>query len=168
MGSKLYERELIVPLCADATSIAGVTTLESFKLDNYQRATLAFQFSAATDSSTKTLVLYIGTAAAATTSTVTYRYRAGSSAASYAGADVLGTEATSTALAIGTAYQGKMLVVDVTAPEVLAAGRAYATAFDAVWVTPTFAGSCSAASMMGFAILSDSRFKQATEPTAIT
>ncbi len=169
MSAKLYERCKLIPLCPEATSVADSYDLDSFKLSEGQRACILIQHSASVTGN-NILTMGVGASTGAKTTTVTFRYRLGSAVPKVATADVLGTEATSAALTLTAAtYQGLMLVLEITAAEVLAAGLAYTAApFDGKWVTVNFDGAASVGTVMAFAILSESRYLQATQATAIT
>lgn len=123
----LTENFKIVPLYAgyDLSTHDTVMTSDSINMKNYHHATIIVTYD---DIGTASPILYVycGAAAAALTSALTFTYAFGGAATGSASADVLNAWSTSAALTIthGT-YDNYMLVIEVSASQMVAAGATY-------------------------------------------
>ncbi len=160
--ARFTENNLIIPLCAQATSITDNTELDSFSMKGYNHATIIMIFAASLVLD-NVLTVECGATDSADTSDATFHYRLGSAAPGSASADVLGADATASSLTLTAAtYQGKMLILELNADELPTSGT---TVYD--WVTVDFDGTASTGSVTAFAILSEPRFAKEIMPTAI-
>jgi hypothetical protein len=162
LDRRFTEKNLIIPLVPEASDVNPALDFDSFCMKKYDRATIIIQFSAALTGD-NVLTVNTGKTNGTKTTAMTFRYRLGSAAPKNAGADVLGTPATSAALTLTAAtYQGKVLVIEISASEVEVNGAEHD------WVTVALDGAASVGTCMAFAILSDAKYPQATMPTAIS
>lgn len=130
----LTENYKLVPMFSgyDLSTHDTLMTSDSINMKNYHHATLLVQFD---DIGTASPILYVycGATDGALTSALTFSYAFGSAACGSATADVLGAWSTSAALTIthGT-YDNYLLVVEVSAAQMTAAGNTYD------WLTVNF------------------------------
>ena len=161
--AKFTQENLIIPLCAAATSTADNVELDSFCMKKYNHATIILLFSASVTGD-NILTLECGAADSDDTSDATFHYRLGSAVPGATNADVLAADATSAALTLTAAtYQGKMLILELGAGELPKSGS---TVYD--WVTVDFDGTAGTSSITGFAILSEPRYAEAILDSAIS
>ena len=163
MGVYTFTQDnLIIPLCAGATSITSNAEMDSFNMSGYDQATVIILFAASLVAN-GVLTVECGATDSADTSDATFHYRLGGAAPGTAASDTLAADATSAALTLTAAtYQGKMLVLELHADELPKSGE---TVYD--WVTVDFDGTNTTGSVTAFAILSKPRYAKAVMPTAI-
>lgn len=160
--STFSQENVIIPLCAGATSITSNAEMDCVNMSGYDQLTFVFIFAASLVGD-GVLTLECGATDGADTSDATFHYRLGSAAPGSATSDVLADDATSAALTLTAAtYQGKMLVVELHADELPKSGE---TVYN--YVTADFDGTNSTGSVTGIAILSKPRYAKAIMPSAI-
>ena len=163
MGVYTFTQDnLIIPLCAQATTITSNTEMDSFNMSQYEHATIIMIF-AASLSGHNILTVECGATDSSDTSDATFHHRLGAAVPASPGADTLAEDATTAALTLTDAtYQGKMLVLEIDGDELPKSGE---TVYP--WVTVDFDGTAGTATVTAFAILSKPRYAQAVMTSAI-
>lgn len=154
---RLCEETKIVPVLEPQDHQAGVDG-DSVSMENYAHVCFIILFGELTDNCE--LKLYEGATAGTKTTALTFSYRYTAIDLKSAGADNLGTEATSAALSLVAAtFEDRMLVIEVDDSE-LTQGLE--------WLTLEFSSDASELLVSVSAVMCKPRYAQAIPPTAIT
>lgn len=153
---RLCEQTKIVPILEAEDHQAGVDG-DSVNMANYNHVTFIFLFGELTGDAV--LTISSGAADGTKTTAETFSYRATAIDLKTAGADTLGTEATSAALTLTAAtYEDRMLVVEMDADEFTP---------DQEFITPAISSAGSEVFCSCVAILSEPRYASDVPPSAI-
>ncbi len=152
----------LVPIVAPlALNYNTGMTMDSINMAKYNHCTIIILGSADV-AGTGLLTIYGGATDAATTAAITFTYRYGAADVGAAGADTLGTPATSAALTLTEASViSGMVVIEIDAEDLQISGTQYQ------FITPVLDAAGTAGIISAVAILSEPRFQQAVMPTAI-
>ena len=155
-------KEHLIPLTAQGESATSSLDLDSFKMTQYEVATICILF-AASLTGDNVLTVNGGASAGTKTAAATFTYALTSAAPKNATADVLAADSTSSSLTLTAAtYQGKVLVIQVDAQDMNISNTTYD------WVTVNLDGTASTATVTAWAILTEPRYADDVSATQIT
>lgn len=156
------EKNQIIPLCALNASTTSGLECDSFSMAKYRHATVVITFAASLTGDT-VLTVETGATDSADSGDATFHYRLASATIGSANCDVLAADATASSLTLTAAtYQGKMLVLELDADELVTSGE---TVYP--WVTVDFSSAASTSTVGVIAILSEPRYAEAVLDTAL-
>jgi len=160
--ARFSETHGIVPIIAPlADNYNAGMTMDSINMANYNHCTIIITGSASC-AGAGVLTIYGATADAGTDAAITFTYRISSADIAAAGADTLGTPATSAALTfVEASILSGMYVIEIDAEDLCISGTQYQ------FITPVLSAAGTAGIISAVAILSEPRYMKAVMPTAI-